>query len=369
MIGIHVGAMPVLIANSGISPLAYGIVGAIGMLVNISCMTLGGMLSRYTSHRKVMLVCFPLLFAALAYALLVNSVSSFVLSFVFMSLVFGTLDLFMNAEASAVEHDVARPVFNMYHGAVSFSLAVFAIISSLMAVLLQPWFALLVIAPLVAFTWAAIYKTIPERHTAVSELQPAKVKLPRRILTLVGVAAGLNVACEAASILWAGQLLTSIAPELAAISGLGVAFYGVCGGTMRFFGDSLRLRFGELRLMSVSIFVAIAGFIVLGLAPGFWPSVFAFTAVGFGLAVTFPCLFSLTGRLVPNARAAAMGYMASVGGVPRIILPWILGLLAQNYSVSAVFAACAFVSFAALLLIVLSLGRIAAPACRKVMKQ
>lgn len=100
-IGTHVGAMPVLIANSGISPAAYGLVATIGMLVNIGCMMLGGILSHHTSHRTVLLICLPLQFLAIAYALLVNSVLSFALSFIFTSLAFGTIDLFMNAEASA----------------------------------------------------------------------------------------------------------------------------------------------------------------------------------------------------------------------------------------------------------------------------
>jgi MFS family permease len=352
--------MPILIANSNVSPATYGLMATIGMLVNISCMMVGGILSRHTSHRTVLLYCFPLILLALTYALLVNSVFSFALSFIFTSLAFGTADLFMNAEASVVEQELGRPVFSMYHGAVSFSLAVFAIIGSLVAVLLQPWFAVLFLAPFTIFTWFAIYKVLPA-HTTKAEASVAATKLPRRILTVMGLAAGLNVTCEAASILWAGQLLTSIAPELAAISGLGVAFYGICGGTMRFMGDGLRARFGEVRLMSVSIFVAIVGFIVLGMALGFWPSVFAFTAVGLGLAVTFPCLFSLTGKLVPHNRAAAMGYMASVGGAPRIVLPWILGLLAASYGVSSVFAACAAVSFCALLLIVFSLGQLSKP--------
>ncbi len=358
IIGTHVGALPVLIKNSGISPATYGLVATLGMLANISCMMLGGILSRYTSPRAVLLVCFPLLFATMTYALLVNSVFSFALSFILTALAFGTIDLFMNAEASVVEQQEGRPVFNMYHGAVSFSIAVFAIIGSLVSVLLQPWFAMLLLLPFLGFTWAAIYKVIPAHQAQAGVKTGNPEKLPRRILTFMGLAAGLNVSCEAASILWAGQLLTSIAPELAAISGLGVAFYGICGGIMRFLGDGLRARFGEVRLMGFSIFVAIAGFVVLGLAPGFWPSVFAFTAVGFGLAVTFPCLFSLTGQLVPHNRAAAMGYMATIGGAPRIVLPWVLGILAAAYGVSAVFAACAAVSFAALLLIVFSLGQL-----------
>ena len=358
--------MPILIANSGISSAQYGLVATIGMTINISCMMLGGVLSRHTSHRSVLLMVFPLQLLALAYALLVNSVASFTISFVLTSLAFGTIDLFMNAEASVVEQKLGRPVFSKYHGAASFSMAAFAILGSLISVLLQPWFSLLFLVPLVALSWAAIYKIIPANEVQVDTAPKAKAQLPYRILTLMGLAAGLNVTCEAASILWAGQLLTTIAPELAAISGLGVAFYGVCGGTMRMMADGLRLRFGELRLMSVSVFVAIAGFLLLSVAPGFWLSVFAFTAVGFGLAVTFPCLFSLTGQLVPQARAVAMGYMASIGGLPRVTMPYILGLLAASYGVSAVFAACTAVSFATLLLIVLSLGRINQPAAIKI---
>jgi MFS family permease len=357
VIGIHVGSMPVLIANAGISSLAYGNVAAIGMLANISCMTLGGLLSHHTSHRTVLLICFPLLLLTLAYALLANSVFSFALSFICMSLAFGTIDLFMNVEASGVEQHLGRSVFNKYHGSVSFSIAAFAIIGSLIAVVLQPWFALLLIAPVIAVTWAAIYKVLPADAPRPIDKPKTTEPLPRRLLSFMGLAAGLNVACEAASILWAGQLLATIAPELAAISGLGVAFYGICGGTMRFLGDGLRARFGELRLMSFSLFAAVAGFLVLGADIGFWPSVFAFTTVGFGLAVTFPCLFSLTGQLVPNAKAAAMGYMVAIGGAPRIVLPWVLGVLASHYGVSAVFAACAAVSLAALILIVFSLGR------------
>jgi MFS family permease len=356
-IGTHVGAMPVLIANSGISPSAYGAVAGIGMLVNIACMMLGGILSHHTSHRSVLLIALPLQFLAIAYALLVNSVTSFALSFIFTSLAFGTIDLFMNAEASVVEQERGKPAFNMYHGSVSFSLAAFAIVGSLISVLLQPWFALLLLAPVMLVTWFAIHKNMAPGHKTPHSKEKSKPKLPKRLLTFMGLAAGLNVTCEAASILWAGQLLTSIAPELAAISGLGVAFYGLCGGTMRFMGDHLRERWGELRLMSVSIFVAIGGFLVLGISPGFWPSVFAFTAVGFGLAVTFPCLFSLTGQLVPDARAAAMGYMVTIGGAPRIALPWLLGILASNFGVSSVFATCAIVALLALVLIVFSLGQ------------
>jgi MFS family permease len=129
---------------------------------------------------------------------------------------------------------------------------------------------------------------------------------------------------------------------------------------MRLFGDRLRTRFGDMKIMSASLAVAISGFLVLGVAPSFWISVIAFAAVGSGLAVVFPSLFSLAGSLAPGARASALSFTAFVGGLPRIILPWCLGVIAAAENVNAVFGALAFVAMSALLLIVMVYRRSAA---------
>jgi hypothetical protein len=353
VIGTHVGAMPFLITASGISPYAFGFIGAIGMVANISAMSLGGFVNRHADHRSVLLVMLPLCYAALWYALLVNSVVSFGLSFIFLSAALGTFDLFMNAEGAAVEQELGRTVFSSYHGSASLGMALFAIISSLVSVYYAPWFVAVFAGIPLVLAWAAIFKNIPKRPLARHVENAKPIVLPRGILTLVGLAAGLNVACEGAAILWAGQLLTSIAPNLAAISGLGLAFYGLCGGIMRLLVDGLRSRHGDLRVMVMSIAMGVAGFSVLGMAPGFWLSVIAFAAVGCGLAVTFPCLFSLAGKIVPHGRAAAMSYVATIGGAPRVLLPWLLGYIASTVSLGGVFAACGIVATAAMAIIIL----------------
>jgi MFS family permease len=357
VVGIHVGSLPFLVETARVSPFAFGIAGALGMLTNILFMAMGGTLSRYTGHRTVLLASLPLLLAALVFALLVGNVWMFCLSFVVLSACLGTIDLFMNTEASIIEQEMARPMFNSFHATVSLSIAAFAILGSLISVFLAPWSGAILAGLLLTFAWAAIYVAIPHHTIAEANRATGTARLPRKVLTFIGIAAGANVACEAAAILWAGQLLAAIAPELAAISGLGVAFYGLCGGITRLVGDQLRARFGDLAIMVVSLFTAIAGFATLGFAPGFWLSVMAFAGVGFGLAVTFPCLFSLAARLAPQARAAALGYVAAVGGVPRVVLPWVLGWLAAQFSLGAVFAACAFVAAAALSIIILTFAQ------------
>jgi MFS family permease len=217
------------------------------------------------------------------------------------------------------------------------------------------WYSPLYLLPVAAialiFNWFAIARVVPHRPVK-KKTERKSVKLPLGTLSYIGMAAGLNTACEGAAILWGGTLLTKIAPELAAYSGLGLAFYGLCGGTVRIIGDNLRERFGDLRVMMVSLATAVMGFAALGQEPGFWPSVIAFAAVGFGLGMTFPCLFSFTAKLVPNARAKALGYVAAVGGAPRIIMPLVLGFLADRYGLSVAFVSCSVVAAAAAALIV-----------------
>lgn len=357
ILGTQVGSFPVLVKQAGLTPLQFGIAGSLGMVVNIGCMGLGGFVNRLVSHRTALLFAIPAAAAALLYGLLAQSVAGFFAAFLLLSACMGTLDLFMNAEGSLVEHELGRPVFSSYHGCAMLAIAAYAMIGSLSSVLLAPWFGIIfaAIPPLLA--WAAIYRHVPDRGTVHHGKGEGKAELPLGLLTIIGLAAGFNVTCETAAIHWSGQLLADVAPELAAISGLGLAFYGVCSGLMRLSGGVLRRRFGDLRIMVLGLLVAVAGFSGLGAQPGFWPAALAFAGVGVGLALVFPCLFALAGNLAPSARAAAMSHAALVGGVPRVALPWFLGMLAAGQSVSAVFTACAVLATCGLVLIVIAYGR------------
>jgi hypothetical protein len=352
IVGTHVGSLPVLVQQAGVSPWHFGVAGSLGMLANIMALAMGGVVNRFASHRTVILVALPTSGVALLYALTVTSVSAFLLSFLVLSALLGTIDLFMNAEASIVEEERGIASFNTYHGAVMLTLAPSALAGSILSVGLAPWVgAVIALVPL-GCAWFAVYRHTQARAPFGREAARAAAPLPFRMLALVGLAAGFNVTCEVAAIQWSGQLLATTAPELAAISGLGLAFYGVCVGSMRLLGDRIRTRFGDLRIMATGLTVAMGGFLVLGSAPGFWVSVLAFAAVGIGLAVIFPSLFSHIGQLAPDSRARAMSFASLVSGLPRITLPWALGVIAAAYGINAVFGVLALVAAGALLLIV-----------------
>jgi hypothetical protein len=350
IVGANIGAIPVLVNQSGVSPFIFGIMAALGMVSNITALSLGGWINRHFDHRTVLLTILPVAYAAMVYTLSVHSVLSFALSFIIFNFALGTMDLFMNAEGAVVEHDLAKPIFGTFHGVVMYAMGAFSILASLMASWYGPLWCALPPLPFVVLAIYAVYKTILPHVPDVAQEDRLPARLPKKILVLIGLALGLNVACELACIQWAGQLLAELQPDLAAYSGLGAAFYCACSGTMRVNGDRLRAKFGDFTMVAASLMVAICGMVILWLTRDFAISVFAFAVVGFGLAIVFPTLFSMAAKLVPEARAAALSFVSGVGGFARMGLPLILGTLAQAYGLRMIYAAAAVVALAALLL-------------------
>lgn len=350
IVGANIGAIPVLVNQSGVSPFIFGIMAALGMVSNITALSLGGWINRHFDHRTVLLTILPLAYLAMVYTLSVHSVWSFALSFIIFNFAIGTMDLFMNAEGSVVEHDLARPIFGTFHGVVMYAMGAFSILASVIATWYGALWCALPPLPFVILAMFAVNKTILPHVVADDHEERKTAKLPKKILALIGVALGLNVACELTCIQWAGQLLAELQPDLAAYSGLGAAFYCACSGTMRVNGDWLRARLGDFQVVAGSLVVAICGMIILWLTRDFATSIFAFAITGFGLAVVFPTLFSMTAKLAPDARAAALGFVSGVGGLPRMVLPLVLGTLAQAYGLRMIYAAAAVVALAALLL-------------------
>jgi hypothetical protein len=249
-----------------------------------------------------------------------------------MGVAFGLTDLFMNAEAVAIERDLRRPVFTAFHGSVSIGVAVMAIVSSFVSTSLGTWATAGLASLCMALAWTMVWANVPSRPLAVGQVS-RMAGLPHKPgLVSLGLAAGLIIAAETAALLWSAKLLSGLAPSLAAIAGLGGALFGICNAALRFPGDRLRAAFGDIPLMATSLLVAIAGFAVLGLTTDFLTSVVAFAAVGLGTAVLFPCIFAVAARLVPGNHAGALSFVSLLTALPRTLAPYGFGLVTARAS-------------------------------------
>lgn len=362
VVGSHVGALPVIVKAASVDPEFFGRTQSFAMLAALLAMMAGGAISHFYSHRLVMLTALPVCLAGLVYGLAAWSPATYFISNLCLATCLSFLDLNMNAEGSEIEEELKRPVFNTYHAGVSLGFAVAAIISSILSVKVSVLLPALVSTVFIVWAFIEVWRNIPSRISKVETAAPQKSSLPKLRLTWIGLTIGLSNAAEITAMIWAGQLLASLKPELLAYSGLGAAFFGLCGGGMRLWGDYLRQRFGDLRVVASGLAMAALGFFVIGLQPGFAIAVIAFAAVGGGLGFVFPYLFALAGRQAPEQRAAAMGYASAVSGGPRFVIPWLLGLVATWYSISTVFALAGLLTLATLLMVLFVLEQRRAPA-------
>lgn len=341
IMGAQVGAFPALRIQAGLDSFTFGVLAMLATLANISAMSLSGFINKRFDHRSMLLFILPTSLLGLTLSLSANSIWLCALTWMAFSFCGGTMDIFMNAEAGSVEHNLKKPVFSSFHSAVLYAIGSAGFISGYTTNHFGILYSALTAAPFVAVAMYAVYKAIPHHQPEQIQETKSRLPLPVKMLVLIGIILGLNVAAELTCIQWSGQLLNEMRPDLAAYSGIGVGFYGLCSGTVRAFGDKLRANFGDMKIVSASFAVGLVGCVVLSLHPSFVISVLAFAVTGCGLALIFPCMFSVAAHLVPDARAAGLGLASMVSGPPRILLPLLLGWLAQTRGLSTIYVAAA----------------------------
>ena len=345
LVGTFAGSVPQIIANYDLNNASYGVGVTVMTATTVAAMGLSGMLARHFSHRHLLLALLPASLILLAMLLTGTSALVFFIAVILYGFAGGATDVIMNAEGGQIEVTMGKPIYTAFHGSVSLSVAVFAILSSILSTKYGTWASLTAAALAVGFAMLLVWRNITHnRLEPIDTLVRTKSGLTAQFtlpLILMGLVAGLVIASEIAALFWSSKLLAEMAPDLAVISGLGAAFFGLCNALVRFPGDRLRARFGDIPLMSATIFVAIAGFAGLGLTDGFVLNVIFFAMTGMGLALICPCLFAMASRETPSNRAAGLGVSMLVAGLPRIIAPTAFGTIAEAFSIRLAFGLCA----------------------------
>jgi predicted MFS family arabinose efflux permease len=394
------GAMPVLLARAGLGAAGLGLLLTLHTGAYIAAATLGGGLARRFDPRPLMGRLLLLQLAAAIAVYLLAPAWALGLAMLALGAASGLLDLTMNAEGVAVERGLGRPVLTGMHAAASAGGACGALIGGLVSVLAgAAWCALpalvlslgavLALRRLGPAPRRAAVATAPvadpcrqDTDTAVragvgasvgagadagaappvvSGRIPGHGELLRRIAPL-GLVLGVSIAAESTAVQWSARFLAAQAADLAWLAGAGGALFAGSQAVLRVFGDRLRTRLGDRRLMLGSLGLAAFGYGVVALAPGFGGALAGFALVGVGTACVVPCGFALAARHGGTASAggaAALSATALVAGLVRMPTPLALGAVAERWS-----DAVAFGGVAAALLLAWALARRTLPRVR-----
>lgn len=252
----------------------------------------------------------------------------------------GGMDVSMNAQGIAVERGAGRSIINSLHGCFSLGAVVGAAIGAAAAhwdVAPLAQFLGVSLLGLAVLGWARRRLIADPRDPRKGKAEPGSAfVLPPRSLWLLGALALCASVAEGAMADWSGLYLRDVLGASGGVAALGFAAFSTAMLAGRFSGDALVRRFGAPRLVRAGGVLAAAG---LGSALLLnQPAVLllGFAAVGLGLSVVYPLVFSAAGNHPSVSAGRAVASVATVGYGGFLTGPPILGWLAELTSLRAI---------------------------------
>jgi MFS transporter len=359
--GLWGGASGAILIRAGVDAATFGVLLTVYTGAYLIAMSAGGAVAHRFGVGKALSVS-AVIFGAALCALLDASTETWVaIALIVAGFLGGVVDLLMNAEGARIERWLGRPILARLHAAASAGMALGAILGSLIVVGPAPWAAGVLAALGLAGAGVAYHRAARTDRppvAAVGSIARSGLSFAPALIGL-GVVVGVSIAAELAASVWSSLLLREEAPKLAAISGLGAAFFSACQAALRFNVDAIRLRVSDLRIIIASFAIAAAGFALVSVQAGFAASVAGFALIGVGTGPIVPCGFALAARQAAAGPAVGLASASLFSALTRLPAPLATGAIAQALSLSAAFAAfaLALVTTAAAVSIVAYLGR------------
>lgn len=277
-------------------------------------------------------------FAALPLLALAPSVWMLMLALLLFGIGNGGLDLAMNAQGIEIEVRAGTSIINTLHG--FFSLGGFAgagIGASMVWLGATPLthftlVSILCISALIVLKCDMVADLSSNRGTERRKI----FSLPDHALLLLGLIALCTAVGEGAMNNWSALYFNKHLQTSEQLAALGYAVFSLAMLTGRFRGDRLVRLWGPARLVRRSGSLAAIGLGVAVVIDQPWSMMFGFVAVGLGLSVIYPLVFSAAGNHPTMPRGQAVAATATVGYTGFLAGPPILGWVAQATSMRSI---------------------------------
>lgn len=239
----------------------------------------------------------------------------------------GSLDVAMNIHGVEVERAAGRPMMSGFHAL--FSIGGFA--GAAFMTLLLSWH----FAPLAStLCCAAIMLVViviawPGLLTGVQGEKGPLFVMPRGIVLLISGLAAAAFLVEGSLLEWSALLITSTGLASAAKGGVGYMLFAIAMTVGRFTGDAVTVRIGDRATLFWSGILAVAGFVVLLMAPVVALAMAGFLLIGLGASNIVPVLFRRAGSQTVMPPALAISAMTTAGYGGSLTGPAAMGFVSR----------------------------------------
>jgi predicted MFS family arabinose efflux permease len=294
-----------------------------------------GMLSSKFGTRPVILVSGFGLAAVLPWLAIASTPFTMGVTLLLFGATLGSLDVAMNIHAVEVERNVGRPLLSGFHGLYSLGgFAGAAFVTLLLSAGLGPLQCVLIGSVLMILALFASWPRLLRTKTADGEPHFA---WPRGVVLVIAALAAIMFLAEGALLDWSALLITGMGLVDVEQGGTGYMLFSIAMTLGRFSGDSLTARLGDRAITLWGSLVAIAGFMLLLVAPVLAVAMAACILIGLGAANVVPVLFRRAGsqNVMPPSLAIAAITTAGYAGI--LLGPAAIGFVADHIGLTLAF--------------------------------
>ena len=305
----------------------------------------GMLLSRYDSRRIMMIgaVLFNLMLCAIGFS---TQVWQLVIALFFFGVSRNLLNISVNAQSIGVQALYDRSIIAKFHGVWSLAgLGAAALGYFMVSFWVPPSWHFLVVGLLLTLLCLYAFPGSLRQQPAARERRPW-FALPDRSLIKFGLISFASMACEGAMIDWSGIYFREAVHATRNVATLGFLFYTVAVSIGRLTGDRLANRFGIRNTLIYSGGLIGAGLLLAAFLPYVVPAGIGFVLVGFGVSCVIPMVFSMAGRSAGMSSGSAIAAVSTVGYLGFLIVPPVLGSVAQHAGLPVAFGGLALFGLA-----------------------
>lgn len=242
------------------------------------------------------------------------------------------LNISVNAQSVSVQALYPRAIITTFHGIWSVAgFAAAALTALLVPTGLPSWVQFVgVSSVLTSLALAFFPRTLPVQPTPSATR--SKFALPDKGLLKYGLVAFAAMSCEGTMFDWSSLYFAKAVHTPAGGATLGFVVYMVAMTAGRFSGDHLVERFGTKRLLGYSGILIGLGLLLAAAFPVAGVAGLGFVLVGLGISCVIPWVFSLASKSPTLSGGPAIAAVSTVGYFGFLLVPPLVGFVAEATS-------------------------------------
>ena len=319
--------------NLDTSQLALGLMGTpAGMLMTLP---FAGKMANTFGIRKILYIGFPVYFFSITLIGQAGGLYSLLLVLFLVGVSGSLLTLALNVHAGRVEKHTRSVIMNRCHGFWSLGIMAGSFLGSVLESESTVWLILIICAS-ASFPLALLLCLgLPSYENVNSaEMSPALVitQFPAILIGICFFTFGISMT-EGAMANWASVYVKEMLGSEAQGTGYGFGLFAAFVAFGRFFGDSLKIKLGTIKVARIFVNISILGLIFLVIANDLWLALAGFALIGLGVSVGFPLAVTAAASIDDKREASYVAFLSLIALIGFLVGPPIIGFIANTTNI------------------------------------